>query len=111
MSASVSAAPSDAITATGAMSFVDTSVPDLVDRALDTGDAFEENGAEPRERYLFSGLHYPICIGQVLDQKYRIEHKLAFPLSGWLMTSNRRGPGVAGGITPSDVSFFDVFFL
>ena len=78
MSASVSAAPSDAITATGAMSFVDTSVPDLVDRALDTGDDFEES-AEPMERYLFSGLHYPICIGQVLDQAYRIEHKLAFP--------------------------------
>lgn len=110
MSASVSAAPSDAITATGAMFFVDSSVPDLVDRALDTGDDFEES-AEPMERYLFSCLHYPICIGQVLDQTYRIEHKLAFPLPGWLMTSNRRGPGVAVGITPSDVSFFDVFFL
>ena len=105
MSASVSAAPSDAITATGAMSFVDTSVPDLVDRALDTGDDFEES-AEPMERYLFSGLHYPICIGQVLDQTYRIEHKLDFPLSGWLMTSNRRGSGVAGGITPSRCFLF-----
>jgi hypothetical protein len=34
-----------------------------------------EEGAEPVERYT-SNLFYPICIGDVLEDTYRIEHKL-----------------------------------
>ena len=34
-----------------------------------------EDAAEPAERY-DEGLYYPICIGEVLVDRYRIEHKL-----------------------------------
>lgn len=78
MSASLNAAPSDAM---GAMSFVDSGIPDWGD-IVDSDDEHElEESAEPIERYFFSGLYYPICIGQVLDQRYRIEHK--FGLGGF----------------------------
>ncbi|KAH9207633.1 kinase-like domain-containing protein [Leptodontidium sp. 2 PMI_412] len=36
-----------------------------------------ENVSEPVERYS-QGLYYPVCIGEVLEERYRIEHKL-----GW----------------------------
>ena len=36
-----------------------------------------EAEAEPRERYT-EGLYYPVQIGDILDRRYRIEHKL-----GW----------------------------
>lgn len=36
-----------------------------------------EDVSEPVERYSL-GLYYPVCIGEVLDGRYRIEHKL-----GW----------------------------
>lgn len=41
----------------------------------DAGDEFEEN-AEDMRRYWYEPLYYPMRIGQVLDQRYRIEHKL-----------------------------------
>lgn len=41
----------------------------------DAGDELEEN-AEDMRRYWFEPLFYPMQIGQVLDQRYRIEHKL-----------------------------------
>ncbi|TVY92213.1 putative serine/threonine-protein kinase [Lachnellula willkommii] len=58
------------------MSIEDNPAPDYGDFVC-SDDEFEvEDLAEPRERY-FQGLpYYPICIGDVLDQRYRIEHKL-----------------------------------
>lgn len=58
------------------MSLEDNPLPDYGD-FVGPDDEFEVEGlAEPRERY-FQGLpYYPICIGDVLDQRYRIEHKL-----------------------------------
>jgi hypothetical protein len=41
----------------------------------DAGDELEEN-AEDMRRYWYEPLYYPMRIGQVLDQRYRIEHKL-----------------------------------
>ncbi|KAF6512720.1 hypothetical protein HZS61_007526 [Fusarium oxysporum f. sp. conglutinans] len=39
----------------------------------DEGDV--EDASEPSERY-DEGLYYPICIGEILIDRYRIEHKL-----------------------------------
>ena len=49
---------------------------------MDTGDFVDfegeddvEDHAEPVERYR-QGLYYPVCIGETLDRKYCVEHKL-----------------------------------
>jgi hypothetical protein len=48
----------------------------------DYGDFVDSDGewdlveyVEPSERY-HEGLYYPICIGDIVGQVYRIEHKL-----------------------------------
>lgn len=75
-SAFPSAAPSDAKTATGAISLQGSSAPDCGD-FVGSDDEYEvEESAEPFERYLRGDLYYPIRIGQILIQTYRIEHKL-----------------------------------
>lgn len=46
---------------------------------MDHEDYFDdEDFAEPMECYLIQGLYYPISIGQVLVQRYRIDHKLGY---------------------------------
>ena len=43
----------------------------------DDDERFEiEDHSEPLERYFQVAFYYPICIGEVLVQRYRIEHKL-----------------------------------
>ncbi|WEW61765.1 hypothetical protein PRK78_007259 [Emydomyces testavorans] len=71
------ASPSNAITAVEIMSLQDSSAPNDYGDFVDSDDEFEiEESAEPLERYHQPGLYYPICIGEVLAQTYRIEHKL-----------------------------------
>ncbi|KAF4456354.1 CMGC protein kinase [Fusarium austroafricanum] len=51
---------------------------DVVDRGdfMDTDNAYEvEELSEPLERYS-EGRYYPICIGEILVNQYRVEHKL-----------------------------------
>ncbi|KAN0072985.1 Protein kinase-like domain containing protein [Elaphomyces granulatus] len=58
-----------------------------------------EEGAEPVGRYTYctSDLFYPICIGDVLEDTYRIEHKLGHGESStvWLAHDIKRGKDVA----------------
>ncbi|KAH7466718.1 hypothetical protein FOMA001_g15888 [Fusarium oxysporum f. sp. matthiolae] len=56
---------------------------DFVD-SDDEGDV--EDASEPTERYK-EGLYYPICIGEVLSNRYRIEHKLGH--GGFLTDTSR----------------------
>jgi serine/threonine protein kinase len=51
------------------------SVSDWGDTVDSDGEADVEDASEPLERYE-QGLYYPTCIGEVLAEKYRIEHKL-----------------------------------
>ena len=53
-----------------------------MNKIMYTGDFVDSEGeddvedeAEPVERY-HQGLYHPVCIGETLDRKYRIEHKL-----------------------------------
>jgi serine/threonine protein kinase len=74
-STSAKAAQSDATTA---MSLQDSSPSDYGDFVGSDEECEIEEVAEPLDRYYkgLQGLYYPIRIGQVLDQTYRIEHKL-----------------------------------
>lgn len=55
---------------------------------MDAGEDLDViDDSEPLERHE-EGLYYPVCIGQVLARRHRIEHKLglgggASPPSGW----------------------------
>ena len=74
-STSAKAAQSDATTA---MPLQDSSAFDYGDFVGSDEECEIEEVAEPLDRYYkgLQGLYYPIRIGQVLDQTYRIEHKL-----------------------------------
>ncbi|PVH70420.1 hypothetical protein DL98DRAFT_437059, partial [Cadophora sp. DSE1049] len=51
--------------------------PDYGEFVDSYGEGDVKDVSEPLERY-GQGLYYPVCIGQVLAGRYRIEHKL-----GW----------------------------
>lgn len=55
-----------------------------------------EAEAEPRERYE-QGLYYPVQIGDILDSKYRIEHKLGWGgySTVWLAHDTQQDKAVA----------------
>jgi serine/threonine protein kinase len=57
------------------MSLQDSSASDYGEFVGSDDECELEDLAEPFERY-FQGLYYLIRMGQVLDQTYRIEHKL-----------------------------------
>ena len=75
--AAASAPVSDAIPVTGSTtSLQESTVPDCCD-FVDSDDEYDvEEKSEAPERYAFGRLYCPIRIGQVLDQIYRVEHKL-----------------------------------
>lgn len=55
----------------------DRECPDYGEFVDSDGEGDVEDVSEPVERYS-QGLYYPVCIGEVLAERYRIEHKL-----GW----------------------------
>ncbi len=72
----MSATLSDATTVTGTMSLQGSSAPDCGDFVDDYYWYEVEESAEPIESYHEEISHYPICIGDIIAQTYRIEHKL-----------------------------------
>ena len=87
------------------MSLQDSSTPDWGD-FVGSEDEYEvEESAEPVERY-FEDSYYPIHIGQVIAQTYRIEHKLGHGgfSTVWMAHDIHKKKDVALKITiPGDV--------
>lgn len=68
---------SDAIPVTGSTtSLQESTVPDCGDFVDSDDECDVEEKSEAPERYAFGRLYCPITIGQVLNQIYRVEHKL-----------------------------------